>query len=57
MNIPFKDDEPQIPIPPGYTEVKMNKGGLAKKRSKKVTSVVQSAPSKLKTRKGLAARV
>lgn len=56
MNIPFKDDKPQIPIPPGYVEIKMNVGGLAKKRSKKATSVIQSAPSKTKTRKGLAAR-
>lgn len=57
MNIPFKDDEPQIPIPPGYKEVKMNVGGLAKRRSKKQTSVVQSAPSKPKTRKGLAVKI
>jgi hypothetical protein len=56
MNIPFKDDEPQIPIPPGYKEVKMQKGGLAKKRSKKEVSVVQSAPNKPKTRKGLAVK-
>lgn len=56
MNIPFKDDEPQIPIPPGYKEVKMNKGGLAKKRSKKAVNVVQSAPNKPKTRKGLAVK-
>jgi hypothetical protein len=57
MNIPFKDDEPEIPIPPGYKEVKMNVGGLAKRRSKKQTSVVQSAPSKPKTRKGLAVKI
>jgi hypothetical protein len=57
MNIPFKDDEPQIPIPQGYKEVKMNVGGLAKRRSKKQTSVVQSAPSKPKTRKGLAVKI
>ena len=56
MNIPFKDDEPQIPIPPGYKEVKMQKGGLAKKRSKKEVSVVKSAPNKPKTRKGLAVK-
>lgn len=56
INIPFKDDEPQIPIPPGYKEVKMNKGGLAKKRSKKAVNVVQSAPNKPKTRKGLAVK-
>lgn len=56
MNIPFKDDEPQIPIPPGYKEVKMSKGGLAKRRSKKAVNVVQSAPNKPKTRKGLAVK-
>jgi len=53
INIPFKDDEPQMPIPSGYSEVKMAKGGLAKKRK----TVVKSATNMSKTRKGLAAQL
>jgi len=53
INIPFKDDEPQMPIPAGYSEVKMAKGGLAKKRK----TVVKSATNMPKTRKGLAAQL
>lgn len=53
INIPFKDDEPQMPIPTGYSEVKMAKGGLAKKRK----TVVKSATNMPKTRKGLAAQL
>lgn len=53
INIPFKDDEPQMPIPTGYSEVKMAKGGLAKKRK----TVVKSATNMSKTRKGLAAQL
>lgn len=53
INIPFKDDEPQMPIPAGYSEVKMAKGGLAKKHK----TVVKSATNMPKTRKGLAAQL
>ncbi len=51
MTIPFKDDQPQQPIPPGYYEasqvtVEAAKGGLASKKAKSV----------VKSNKGLAKR-
>lgn len=53
--IPFKDNEPQSPIPPGYEEIETvgaAKGGFIKKKS-----VVKSQKKKVATtRKGLAAR-
>jgi hypothetical protein len=65
--VPFKDNQPQAPIPSGYKELEVvgaAKGGLLTKPSKKSKSIVQSknalaAPKQDKlptTRKGLAVK-
>jgi len=69
INIPFKDDEPQMPIPEGYKEVSSTTANtpavsesiempeMAKGGlAKKSKPVVQSATIKPKTRKGLAVK-